>query len=185
MLSSGIKTYVEQRKGEHPDVLAAYDLQCEIERLERSLAEYREEYDEIMGRLARDGIKGKFFNITELRPRREVDVDYVRENLPDAFDQCGTLTNAGIIDILESTTGDGKRGIVRMMKRLSPSKFNELVRINVGDLEKYLGKKVLAGLEGKAVKTVYHPSSKTKILYIGDKLAVGAGNNEPQEALSE
>ena len=136
-----------------------------------------------MKHLAKEGVKGKYFNITELRPRREVDVDYVRENLPDAFDQCGTLTNAGIIDILESTTGDGKRGIVRMMRRLSPSKFNELVRINVGDLEKYLGKKVLAGLDGKAVKTVYHPSSKTKILYIGDKLAVGAGGSEPQEAL--
>ena len=182
-MSSGIRTYVEQRQVENPEVIAAYDLQCEIERLERTLAEYREEYDEIMKHLAKEGVKGKYFNITELRPRREVDVDYVRENLPDAFDQCGTLTNAGIIDILESTTGDGKRGIVRMMRRLSPSKFNELVRINVGDLEKYLGKKVLAGLDGKAVKTVYHPSSKTKILYIGDKLAVGAGGSEPQEAL--
>ena len=184
-MSSGIRTYVEQRQVENPEVIAAYDLQCEIERLERTLAEYREEYDEIMKHLAKEGVKGKYFNITELRPRREVDVDYVRENLPDAFDQCGTLTNAGIIDILESTTGDGKRGIVRMMRRLSPSKFNELVRINVGDLEKYLGKKILTSLEGKAIKTVYHPSSKTKILYIGDKLAVGAGNNEPQEALSE
>ncbi len=184
MTSSDIRTYVEQRRMENPDVIAAYDLQCEIERLEQALADHREQYDELMEKLARDGVKGTFFNITELRPRREVDVNYVRDNMPDAFERCATLSNTHIVEILETTTG-GKAKLVQTIKRLDPAKFNECVRVNVSDLEKCVGKKALAELDGKAVRTVYHPAKKSKILYIGDKIQVGAGDNEPQEALME
>ncbi len=182
-MSFDIRIYSEQRKCEHPDVVAAYDLQCEIERLEKSLADYKEQYDDLMEKLVRDGIRGKYFNITELRPRREVNVEYVREHLPEAYDKCATISNSTIIEILETTTPGGKTGLIHTLKKLDPRKFNKNVKINVGDLEKFLGKKIVATLDGTAVKTVYHPGSKTKVLYIGDKIAVGAGDNEPQEAL--
>ena len=182
-MSFEVRTYVEHRKNEHPDVLAAYDLQCRIEQLELSLADHKEQYNELMEKLARDGIKGKYFNITELRPRREVNVDYVREHLPEAYDKCATISNSTIIEILETTTPGGKTGLIHTLKKLDPRKFNKNVKINVGDLEKFLGKKIVAELDGKAVKTVYHPGSKTKVLYIGDKMSIGAGDNEPQEAL--
>jgi len=183
-MESDIKTYLEQRKSENPEIVAAYDLQCEIDRLEKTLAEYRAEYNEIMGRLAHDGIKGKFFNITELRPRREVDVDYVREKMPDAYDRCATLPNTAIVEILETTSG-GKAPLIQTLKKLDPRKFNECVRINVTDLERCVGKKTLTELDGKAIRTVYHPAKTAKILYIGDKIRIGPGSNEPQEALTE
>ncbi len=185
MTYEDVKTYLEQRKMENPDILVAYDLQCQIERLEKSLREHREEYDEIMNKLAREGVKGRFFNITELRPRREVDVNYVRENLPDAYEHCASLTNSAIIDILEGTNPDGKRGLIRSIKRLSPKKFAENAKINVGDIEKFLGKKLCQSLEGHAIKTVYHAGKQAKILYIGDKIQVGAGDGKSQEALTE
>ena len=68
-MESDIRTYVEQRRMENPDVIAAYDLQCEIERLEQALADHREQYGELMEKLARDGVKD-----VGLLPPDEIDV---------------------------------------------------------------------------------------------------------------
>ncbi len=177
-----IKQYISHRKSEAPEIIEAYDLQSKIEMTEKNLADYREAYDELMRKIAEQNIRGTFFNVTDLKPRREVNIDYVRENLPEVYERCATLANSAIVDILETTSG-GRANLIKTLKKLDPRKFNESVKINVGDVERMLGKRAVAEMDGTAIRTVYRPSSKTRILYIGDKIRVGAGDNEPQEAL--
>ena len=175
-----VKQYIAHRKSEVPEIIEAYDLQSKIEMTEKNLADYREAYDELMRKIAEREIRGTFFNVTDLKPRREVNIDYVREKLPEVYDRCATLSNTAIVDILETTSG-GRASLVKSLKKLDPRKYNESVKINVGDMEKVLGKRRVAEMDGTAIRTVYRPSSKTRVLYIGDKIRIGAGDNEPQE----
>lgn len=178
--SDSIKQYLAHRKSEAPELVEAFDLQVKIEQLERNLAEYREALAEQLKIIAEREIHGTFFNVTDMRPRREVDVNYVREHLPEVFDRCATLSNAAIVDILETTSG-GRANLIKTLKKLDTNRFNESVKINVGDVERALGKRGAEKLEGTAIRTVYRPSNQTKILYIGDKIQVGGDEREALE----
>ena len=170
-----IKDILAQRQAENPAIIAAYDLQCEIERRETELNALKAEYRERMDEIASNDIRGRFFNVTELRPYREVNAAELREKYPDAYEACKTLSNADIITILESGEKNGKRGLIERIAENYPAAFNELVKVNVGDIEKFLGKKQVKSLEcDGCIRTTYKAGKYTKILYIGDKLATPA-----------
>lgn len=181
-MTAEITDFIKQRQAENPAIIEAYDLQCEIERREAELNALKEQYRSKMDEITNNDIRGRFFNVTELRPYREVNVQEIAERYPDAYENCKTLSNADIIAILESAEPNGKRGLIERIAENYPAAFRECVKINVGDIEKYFGKKNLKTLEGTGcIKTTYRAGKNTKILYIGDKLATPARAEIPAE----
>ena len=174
-----IKDIIAQRQAENPAIIEAYDLQCEIERKEAELNELKEAYRAKLDAITANDIRGRFFNVTELRPYREVNVTELRERYPDAYENCKTISNADIIGILESAEPNGKRGLIERIAENFPAAFNKCVKVNIGDIEKFLGKKQTKTLEGTGcIRTTYKAGKATKILYIGDKLATPAAETE-------
>ncbi len=161
--------YKQHRELENPHVLEAYDLQCEIDRLQSELNSKQEKYTQILNSLTAEGIKGQYHNITEMRPYRYVNVEWVEKNLPEIYDETVTLSDKDIVEMMLHACS--RKELLNRLQNINPKQFEALRKINVTDFDKACGGKTRSKkYEGTAIGTLYKAGSKTRIIYIGGNM---------------
>ncbi len=142
------------------EFIEAYRKQNEIDELKKRLSELEGELQELLGKLI--GKQDEVFAVTDLKPYRVVDADYVKANLPAVYSKLIKCSNTSIGKIMsESYTQDE---LNQYLSNLNPDMFQKLSSISVTDLEKELGKPRVKMLEGTAVHIQTKLGSSTKVV---------------------
>ncbi|CAJ0592225.1 unnamed protein product [Cylicocyclus nassatus] len=142
------------------EFIEAYRKQNEIDELKKRLSELEGELQELLAKLV--GKQDEVFAVTDLKPYRVVDADYVKANLPAVYSKLIKCSNTSIGKIMsEHYTQDE---LNQYLANINPDMFQKLSSISVTDLEKELGKQRVKMLEGKGVHIQTKMSSSTKVV---------------------
>lgn len=172
-----IAQYTANRAAEVPLVVEAYDLQQEIARDEAELSKKRDRLAD-MYEYIRANLRPQYFSLTEMRPRRSVDPAALMREDPDAFAALSHLSDADILEYIALRTSRDRAFFESDFRESDPEGYLTKCRVNVTDLERRIGKKEVKLLEKSgAVKTTYSAGKNAKLIYIGDHIAGGAGND--------
>ena len=138
-----------------------YSLQKEIEKLTAELEEKTNILRAGMECLA--GIQDNVFSVADLRPVRTPDLEYIRENMPEVYADCLTISNTEIGRIMSEHYT--RRDLETFLRGIEPELFEERAKILMSDLDRALGgKKAAKEWEGRAYHTEWKASPKTRIV---------------------
>lgn len=145
-----------------PEFAAAWKCQNNIAWLKDRLAREEEKFKQLLEGLA--GKTDEVFAVTDMRRRRVVDVDWLRQNLPDTYEETKGITNAAIGEIVRRAYPE-RRSLFHYLQSIGTKEdIDAAVSVTVSGLEDWVGKRRMKELEGKAVRTVFTAGSKTQIV---------------------
>lgn len=155
---------IKNIKTDDAKFLAVYRMQEDIERRERELEEDKEELMRLYKVLS--NTQNDTFVFTDLRERRYLNMDWIRENLPDYYDECISVSNADAGKILFASFVDD-RAACGYLAELNPTMWEELASITITRLESAMkrDRRSLKLYRGKAYTTKWEPCGKTKLVY--------------------
>lgn len=145
-----------------PEFAAAWKCQNTIAWLKDRLAREEEKFKQLLEGLA--GKTDEVFAVTDMRRRRVVDVEWLRQNLPTVYNESKSITNSAIGELVRRAYPD-RRSLFHYLNSISTKEeVDAAVSITVSGLEDAIGKNRVKELEGKAVRTVFTAGSKTQIV---------------------
>ena len=153
-----------------PRVLEAWNLQEEISRGEKALAEKKNRLQELVRSIGQ--YDNGHYSVTDLKPRRIIDMQLIRENFPDIFESA-TPSDKYLLAALEKEFG--KDTLLTVARNQNPEDYDAHREITLAEFDartKDNSKKRLH--EGKAYHLKWLPSKDTHVERISKPLMMTA-----------
>ena len=151
-------------------VLEAYYLQEEITRVEKTLTETKSQLQELLKSIGQ--YDNGHYTVTDLKPRRIIDMQLIRENFPDIF-ETATPSDKYLLAALEKEFG--KDTLLKVARNQDPEDYDAHREITLAEFDartKDSSKKRLH--EGKAYHLKWLPGKESRVERIGKPLMLTA-----------
>lgn len=142
-----------------PRVLEAWNLQEEISRGEKALAEKKNRLQELVRSIGQ--YDNGHYTVTDLKPRRIIDMQLIRENFPDIFESA-TPSDKYLLAALEKEFG--KDTLLTVARNQNPEDYDAHREITLAEFDartKDSSKKRLH--EGKAYHLKWLPGKESRV----------------------
>lgn len=142
MIETSIQTtgdYIAQREAERaatdPRVIAAYELQEQIQKEKKTLEEHQEELKEMLAEIG--PYKNQYYSVCNLkRAPRKINMALVRKNFPDLVEKAEPSEKYILQALLEEF---GKDTLLRMARDHDPAAYDSARTLSVPEFDKATG----------------------------------------------